>query len=82
MIFRFTGPFTARDMSSSAAPTAFHHIFDCELTPADATPITNIFDLTAVPIDGDSSGIGQCLSVIMSAAAAKVFGSLLPEPTR
>ena len=61
VIFRFTGPFTARDMFSSVAPTAFHHIFDCELTPGDAAPITNIFDLTAVPYM-DSSGIGMLVS--------------------
>ena len=61
VIFRFTGPFTARDMFSSVAPTAFHHIFDCELTPSDAAPITNIFDLTAVPYM-DSSGIGMLVS--------------------
>jgi anti-anti-sigma factor len=61
VIFRFTGPFTARDMFSSVAPTAFHHIFDCELTPADAEPFTNIFDLTAVPYM-DSSGVGMLVS--------------------
>jgi anti-anti-sigma factor len=61
VIFRFTGPFTARDMFSSVAPTAFHHIFDCELTPDGAAPITNIFDLTAVPYM-DSSGIGMLVS--------------------
>jgi anti-anti-sigma factor len=62
VIFRFTGPFTARDMFSSVAPTAFHHIFDCELSPGDdAAPITNIFDLTAVPYM-DSSGIGMLVS--------------------
>ena len=48
-------------MFSSVAPTAFHHIFDCELTPGDAAPITNIFDLTAVPYM-DSSGIGMLVS--------------------
>ena len=61
VIFRFTGPFTARDMYGSVAPTAFHHIFDCELTPGDAAPLTNIFDLTAVPYM-DSSGIGLLVS--------------------
>ena len=61
VIFRFTGPFTARDMFSSVAPPAFHHIFDCELTRTDAAPITNIFDLTAVPYM-DSSGIGMLVS--------------------
>ena len=61
VIFRFTGPFTARDMFSSVAPTAFHHIFDCELTPGDAELMTNIFDLTGVPYM-DSSGIGMLVS--------------------
>jgi anti-anti-sigma factor len=61
VIFRFTGPFTARDMYSSVAPTAFHHIFDCELASGDEAPMTNIFDLTAVPYM-DSSGIGVLVS--------------------
>jgi len=61
VIFRFTGPFTARDMFTSVAPTAFHHIFDCELTPSDDSPLTNIFDLTGVPYM-DSSGIGMLVS--------------------
>jgi ABC-type transporter Mla MlaB component len=61
VIFRFTGPFTARDMFSSVAPTAFHHIFDCEIPSGDAEPTTNIFDLTAVPYM-DSSGIGMLVS--------------------
>jgi anti-anti-sigma factor len=61
IIFRFTGPFTARDMFATVAPTAFHHIFDCALTPDDTAPTTNILDLSAVPYM-DSSGIGVLVS--------------------
>lgn len=61
VIFRLTGPFTARDIFGSATPTAFHHIFDYELAPGDTAPTTNIFDLTAVP-SMDSSGIGVLVS--------------------
>src|SRR6202021_2085682 len=61
VIFRFTGPFTARDMFSSVPPTAFHHNFDFEMIPHHAAPNTNIFDLTAVPYMA-SSGIGMLVS--------------------
>ena len=81
VIFRFTGPFTARDMFSSVAPTAFHHIFDCELTAADAAPITNIFDLTAVPYM-DSSGIGMLVMNYVLCRGKGPSVSSPPEPTR
>ncbi len=61
VVFRFTGPFTARDMYGTMAPAAFHNIFECELTPGDGTPLTNIFDLTAVPYM-DSAGLGMLVS--------------------
>jgi anti-anti-sigma factor len=61
VIFRFTGPFTAHDILGSGTPTAFHHIFDCELTPGDAAPMKNIIDLTGVPYM-DSSGVGVLVS--------------------
>jgi anti-anti-sigma factor len=61
VIFRFTGPFTARDMYGSVAPSAFHNIFECELAPGDDSPLTNIFDLTGVPYM-DSAGLGVLVS--------------------
>jgi len=61
VVFRFAGPFTARDMFGKVAPAAFHNIFECELTPTDGSPLTNIFDLTGVPYM-DSSGIGVLVS--------------------
>ncbi len=61
VIFRFTGPFTARDMYGSVAPSAFHNIFECELTPGDDAPLTNVFDLSGVPYM-DSAGLGVLVS--------------------
>jgi hypothetical protein len=47
MIFRFCGPFTARDMYSSLSPDAFRNIF--EAVPGAPQPASHIFDLTDVP---------------------------------
>src|SRR5579871_1795392 len=55
VVFRFSGPFTARDMYSSLSPTALHNIFEVE--PPRPTPSVNIFDLTEVPYM-DSCGLG------------------------
>jgi anti-anti-sigma factor len=55
VIFRFSGPFTARDMYSSLSPVALHNIFETDL-PRPA-PSVNIFDLTEVPYM-DSCGLG------------------------
>ncbi len=55
VIFRFSGPFTARDMYSSLSPVALHNIFETE--PPRPRPSVNIFDLTEVPYM-DSCGLG------------------------
>ena len=56
LIFRFSGPFTARDMYAALTPAALKNLFEHE--PASHHPSTiNIFDLTAVPYV-DSSGLG------------------------
>jgi anti-anti-sigma factor len=55
VIFRFSGPFTARDMYSSLSPVALHNIFETE--PPRPAPSVNIFDLTEVPYM-DSCGLG------------------------
>ena len=59
VVFRFSGPFTARDMYSSMSPDAFRNIF--ESAPGDAQPAAHIFDLTAVPYM-DSMGLGTLAS--------------------
>jgi anti-anti-sigma factor len=61
VIFRFSGPFTARDTFGSLTPIAVRNMFECELTPGDDTPLTNIFDLTGVPYM-DSAGLGMLVS--------------------
>ncbi len=77
VIFRFTGPFTARDVFGSLTPIAVRNLFEGDLTPGDAPLITkNIFDITGVPYM-DSTGLA-CLSVSMSGAMAKASGLLPP----
>jgi anti-anti-sigma factor len=55
VIFRFSGPFTARDMYSALTPVALRNMFESD--PPHATPKVNIFDLTDVPYM-DSCGLG------------------------
>jgi anti-anti-sigma factor len=59
MIFRFCGPFTARDMYSSLSPDAFRNIF--EAVPGAPQPASHIFDLTEVPYM-DSTGLGMIVT--------------------
>ena len=54
-VFRFCGPFTARDMYSKISPDAFRDIL--ESVPGDEQPGAYIFDLTEVPYM-DSHGLG------------------------
>lgn len=54
-VFRFSGPFTARDMYSSMSPDAFHAIL--EPVSGDEQSAAQIFDLTDVPYM-DSLGLG------------------------
>ncbi len=58
-IFRFVGPFTARDMYTSMSPDAFRNIF--ESAPGDPQPLAHIFDLSEVPYM-DSMGLGTLAS--------------------
>jgi anti-anti-sigma factor len=53
--FRFSGPFTARDMYSALSPDAFREIL--EPATGDGQAATYIFDLTEVPYM-DSHGLG------------------------
>ena len=55
VIFRFSGPFTARDMYAALSPAALRNIFESD--PPHHKPSVNIFDLTEVPYM-DSCGLG------------------------
>ena len=57
-IFRFTGPFTARDMFASLSPDAMRNLFESDL---NETQTLAIFDLTRVPYM-DSIGLGMMVS--------------------
>ena len=59
VIFRFSGPFTARDMYSSLSPDALRNIF--ELPTDTAQPAVHILDLSEVPYM-DSRGLGMIVS--------------------
>jgi anti-anti-sigma factor len=61
VIFRFTGPFTARDMFSKSAPIALHEMLSFHSTSSDELPTLNILDLTDVPYM-DSTGLGRIVS--------------------
>jgi anti-anti-sigma factor len=56
LVFRFSGPFTARDMYAALTPAALKTLFETEPTPRHPASI-NIFDLTEVPYM-DSCGLG------------------------
>ncbi|HXS78030.1 MAG TPA: STAS domain-containing protein [Terracidiphilus sp.] len=56
LIFRFSGPFTARDMYASLTPAALKSLFENEPASRPSSSIT-IFDLTDVPYI-DSCGLG------------------------
>ena len=59
VIFRLTGPFTARDMYGALSPDALRGTFEVE---DDGTPqALHIIDLTEVPYV-DSSGLGLMVS--------------------
>ena len=56
LVFRFSGPFTARDMYAALSPAALKNLFETEPTPSHPAHL-NIFDLTDVPYV-DSCGLG------------------------
>jgi anti-anti-sigma factor len=58
-VFRFSGPFTGRDMYNSLSPDAFRSIF--ESAPGKEQPLTHVFDLREVPYM-DSTGLGMLAS--------------------
>ena len=61
VIFRFTGPFTARDMFGTLAPIGLLNILSFQSTPSEELPALNILDLTDVPYM-DSTGLGRIIS--------------------
>jgi len=56
LVFRFSGPFTARDMYAALTPAALKNLFETEPLPRHPARL-NIFDLTEVPYM-DSCGLG------------------------
>jgi ABC-type transporter Mla MlaB component len=60
VVFRFSGPFTGRDLYASLSPVALRNIFETDPTP-DHHARFNILDLTAVPYM-DSCGLGLIVS--------------------
>jgi len=56
LVFRFSGPFTARDMYAALSPAALKNLFETEPSPRHPAQL-NIFDLTDVPYV-DSCGLG------------------------
>ncbi|HEX4576844.1 MAG TPA: STAS domain-containing protein [Edaphobacter sp.] len=57
VIFRLSGPFTARDMYGSLTPLALRNMLNFQSMPGEERPLVNILDLTGVPYM-DSSGLG------------------------
>ena len=61
VIFRLSGPFTARDMFGALTPAALRNLFESEPALGEPPPSLTIFDLTSVPYM-DSAGIGMIVS--------------------
>jgi anti-anti-sigma factor len=61
VIFRLSGPFTARDMYSSLTPLDLQNMFNFQSMPAEKPPTLNILDLTGVPYM-DSAGLGMIVN--------------------
>jgi anti-anti-sigma factor len=61
VIFRLSGPFTARDMFGTLAPVALHNLLTFHSTPDEQPPVVNILDITHVPYM-DSTGLGRIVT--------------------
>ena len=61
LIFRLTGPFTARDRYGSLTPLALSNMLDFQSLPDEVPPTLNILDLTEVPYM-DSTGLGMVVT--------------------
>jgi anti-anti-sigma factor len=60
VIFRLSGPFTARDMYGALSPAALRSMLDVQPMPSNQVGV-NILDLTEVPYM-DSTGLGMLVS--------------------
>lgn len=61
VVFRFSGPFTARTVFECQSPEAVSKMFDLQLMLNSGEPPTlNVFDLTDVPYM-DSTGLGMVI---------------------
>ena len=59
VIFRFSGPFTARTVFAAQSPDAVNTLFDLQaMLPSGEPPTMIIFDLSDVPYM-DSAGLGM-----------------------
>lgn len=61
VVFKMSGPFTARDMYGSLTPDALKALFEI---PAGATSGKQIFDLSSVPYM-DSAGLGMMVTQLV-----------------
>jgi anti-anti-sigma factor len=61
VIFRLSGPLTARNMYASLTPAALRDLLDLESMPGGKLPALNIFDMTRVPYV-DSMGMGMIVT--------------------
>lgn len=61
VIFRLSGPLTARDRYGSLTPQALSNMLEFQSTPDERLPVLNIFDLTDVPYM-DSTGLGMVMT--------------------
>jgi anti-anti-sigma factor len=63
VVFRLSGPFTARDMHASLSPDVLRGTFESEESDTHALPVPaqHILDLTEVPYM-DSAGLGLIVS--------------------
>ena len=65
VIFRLSGPFTARDMYGSMKQVALGNIFDFKPASGAESPTLHIFDISKVP-QMDSSALGTIVSHFIS----------------
>ena len=61
VIFRLSGPFTARSMYGTLTPNDLQDMMSFQSTPPDEPPTLNILDITEVPYM-DSSGLGRIVT--------------------
>ena len=57
VVFRFSGPFTARDMFGKLTPDSLAELLDPQTTESGRPPAVHILDLSEVPYM-DSTGLG------------------------